>query len=361
MKFLHTRNLTLIAFVAVIASLASLPWETEVKIGFFRNQSHLPHNAQLKEEGFQRKTIRLNSHGVGVEAWLYTPIQNSRDGHPVIVMAHGLGCQKDMGLHAYAVQFVLAGFAVVAFDHRTFGGSDGEPRQLVKWWRHVEDWVAVVNDIKNGVLGHDINPTKIGLWGVSYSGGQVLATAAKLGDTVSAVVALEPYLSSKGRAKKLISSLGILKCLRLLAVSINDAVRDLLNLPAAYLKLSGSVNELAILQMNDAELKLLRSGGRPERIGGWQPYIPARMLLQSKGFEPLKYVDKISAPVFIRAGTEDTVCPIKYVHEAMDILTKNIGERAVLQEVPYNHIELFHVGMRDDEIEPSIKFLKKYL
>jgi hypothetical protein len=37
---------------------------------------------------------------------------------PVLVMAHGMGAQKDIGLFIYAEKFVEAGMAVLAFDYR---------------------------------------------------------------------------------------------------------------------------------------------------------------------------------------------------------------------------------------------------
>ena len=58
-------------------------------------------------------------------------------------MAHGMGAQKDIGLHAYGAAFSTAKIAVALFDYRTFGGSDGEPRHWVSPRRHLEDWEAV--------------------------------------------------------------------------------------------------------------------------------------------------------------------------------------------------------------------------
>jgi hypothetical protein len=46
---------------------------------------------------------------------------------------------------------------------------------------------------------------RVALWGVSYSGGHVLATAARLGpDKVSAVVSNEPYLRAQTAVSKLL-------------------------------------------------------------------------------------------------------------------------------------------------------------
>ena len=43
-----------------------------------------------------------------------------------------------MGLHPYAEQFAQAGMAVLVFDYRGFGGSDGEPRHHISWMKHLE-------------------------------------------------------------------------------------------------------------------------------------------------------------------------------------------------------------------------------
>lgn len=67
---------------------------------------------------------------------------------PVVIMAHGMGAQKDIGLWMYAERFCEAGMAVVAFDYRCFGGSEGLPRQWVSPRRHLEDFEAVVQHVQ---------------------------------------------------------------------------------------------------------------------------------------------------------------------------------------------------------------------
>jgi hypothetical protein len=49
-----------------------------------------------------------------------------------------MGAQKDMGLNFYAEAFAAGGLAAFVFDYRSFGGSDGEPRQWVSPSRHVQ-------------------------------------------------------------------------------------------------------------------------------------------------------------------------------------------------------------------------------
>ena len=63
------------------------------------------------------------------------------------------GAQKDMGLHMYAARFAAAGLAVFAFDYRTFGGSEGEPRNWISPKRHLEDWRAALDFVKSDLNG----------------------------------------------------------------------------------------------------------------------------------------------------------------------------------------------------------------
>ena len=57
---------------------------------------------------------------------------------------HGLNAPVD----AFANAFANAGYAVVLFDYRGFGGSTGKPRELVSPSHHLEDWRAVLNQVK---------------------------------------------------------------------------------------------------------------------------------------------------------------------------------------------------------------------
>src|SRR5690606_39052866 len=57
---------------------------------------------------------------------------------PLVVMAHGFGGLKNCGLEPYAELFAEHGLAVLLFDYRGFGESEGTPRQLISPRRHVE-------------------------------------------------------------------------------------------------------------------------------------------------------------------------------------------------------------------------------
>lgn len=98
-----------------------------------------------------------------------------------------MGAQKDMGLNQYAAAFATGGLAVLVFDYRTFGGSQGTPRQWVSPSRHVQDWQSAVDYAKQQ-LHTQVDCRRMCLWGTSFAGGHVLVTAANNTDNVVAVV-----------------------------------------------------------------------------------------------------------------------------------------------------------------------------
>ncbi len=109
-------------------------------------------------------------------------------------MAHGLSAVKEHGLDDYAVLFREAGMAVLVYDHRNLGASDGEPRQVVNPWAQTRDfryaraWLADRSEV---------DPLRIALWGSSFSSSEVVVLAAIDGG-VAAVVANVPFCGFGG-------------------------------------------------------------------------------------------------------------------------------------------------------------------
>src|SRR5207302_11155569 len=105
-----------------------------------------------------------------------------------VVMGNGITLTRTDGLPAYATRLADAGFAVLAFDYRHWGDSDGEPRRWLSLARQLEDWHAAVNYAR-GLEGVDAE--RIALWGMSLGGELALMTAAT-DPRIVATVALVP-------------------------------------------------------------------------------------------------------------------------------------------------------------------------
>ncbi len=94
---------------------------------------------------------------------------------PVVVMAGGWCYVKELRQPQYAADFVRRGFAALIFDYRRMGASDGEPRQHIEPWDQIEDYKNAITFVSNLP---EIDADRIGIWGISYSGGHVLIVGA---------------------------------------------------------------------------------------------------------------------------------------------------------------------------------------
>jgi hypothetical protein len=93
----------------------------------------------------------------------------------------------------YAEVFSRAGLAVLLYDHRNFGMSEGEPRQEINPWIQCRGYRDAVNFVERL---DGIDPERIALWGDSYTGGQVIMVAATE-PRVKVIVAQCPVFGAK--------------------------------------------------------------------------------------------------------------------------------------------------------------------
>ncbi|EFL27452.1 alpha/beta hydrolase [Streptomyces himastatinicus ATCC 53653] len=132
--------------------------------------------------------------GVTLRGWYFVP--EGEGPHPAISMAHGYAGVKEHALEGFARRFADAGFAVLLHDHRTFGASDGEPRQDVNPWEQAEDWRRAISFLE---AQHEVDPGRIGVWGSSYAGGHAIVLGAT-DRRLKAVVAQVPTISGYQQA-----------------------------------------------------------------------------------------------------------------------------------------------------------------
>jgi len=140
----------------------------------------------------RRVPVEFESEGATLRGYLYRATRGDPP-FPLVVMAHGTSATIPMVADRYAEVFAEAGVSALIHDHRNLGMSGGEPRQEINPWVQCRGYRDAIT-FASSLDAHD--PSRIGVWGDSYSGGQVFLVAA-CDPRVQVVVAQCPVFGAR--------------------------------------------------------------------------------------------------------------------------------------------------------------------
>lgn len=295
----------------------------------------------------ERQDIEFQVHDNKVKGWLYQP--QTRDSRiPCIVMNNGLGGTRDMLLEPYALRFCDAGYAVITYDYRHFGDSEGEPRQLYNIEKQINDCRGAIAFARNHPA---INPSKIAVWGTSAGGSYGLYIAATDGH-VAAVCAQVAGFDHSEAGKVIAQREGLGFILKLLMHAQRDKGRSRFNLSEHTVPIVGRPGSLAM-------------SAAPGAFEGYSAIISpsfrnqlcARAVLNSHWYDPVNFLDKVHCPVLIQAATHDNHCPVESAREAAKI----IGQETQYIEYDTDHYSIYLSDEFDRAVNDQITFFRNHL
>jgi pimeloyl-ACP methyl ester carboxylesterase len=292
-----------------------------------------------------RKDVTFQVKGTVISAWLYLP-DNLSVPVPCIVMGHGFGGTKDMIMESYALRYQEVGLAVLAFDYRHFGESEGEPRQLMLIRYQLEDYSAAI-DYARGLK--EIDPARVALWGTSASGGYGILIAAK-DKNIACVVAQCPGLDHRASEEMFKRELGIRHILRLFVHGQRDMMRSHLGLSPHQIPIVGKPGTMAFFPLADAYdgySKLVSENFINE--------ICARVILRSHGFRPDKQIQNVRCPVLVQVCDHDSLAPISAETE------KELRKYAEVKRYPIGHFDIYVGDDFERSVSDQLDFFKKHL
>ncbi len=289
-----------------------------------------------------RTDIRFRSGDAECSAWLYRPEGVERP--PVVVMAHGLGAVREMQLAAWAERFTAAGFACLVFDYRSFGDSDGEPRQLLSVPRQLEDWRSAVAYVR---AQQNLDPARIALFGTSFSGGHVIATAAEV--PVAAVVSQCPF--TDGPAS--VMAIPPLTSAKLTALAARDLVAARRGAPPVMVPLAGEPGDVALMSAPDVIDGYL--GLVPEGLD-FRNEVAARVVFDILRYRPGAKARHVRCPMHVTVCTEDSVAPAR----ATD---RHLGRAPQVEIVhrPVGHFDIYRGDEFERVVGAQVEFLRRTL
>ena len=125
------------------------------------------------ELSYDLERVAFPSCGVTLRGVLLRP--RVPEPTAAIAIAPGMSGVKEGSIMKFADRFASAGMAVLAYDNINFGESDGQPRQEADPMLQRRGYRDAITYL---ALRNDIDASRIGVFGTSYSGGHVLEVAA---------------------------------------------------------------------------------------------------------------------------------------------------------------------------------------
>lgn len=321
-------------------------------LGFSVAKQHLPISKSASKDmnakpPKSRKDVSFKVGGMSLSGWLYMP-EDLSTPVPCIVMNNGFGGTKDMVLESYALRFQEAGMAVLTFDYRHFGESEGEPRQLFSITYQLEDCLAAI-DYARGLK--EIDPDKIAIWGTSAGGGYGLIIAAQ-DKKIACVCAQCPGMDIKADGKLALEREGIGYFLRLLVHAQRDMGRSRFGLSAHKIPIVGKPGSIAMVTAPGAF-----EGYSKLASEGFVNEVCTRILLRTHGFSPINHAKDVQCPVLLQICEKDNLVSISSVLETAQIL----GEYAEVKKYPIGHFDIYSGEHFEKSVSDQIEFFKKHL
>lgn len=287
--------------------------------------------------------LDFDSGGDRCVAWLTLP--PTPGPHPAVVLVHGLGATREMMLPQYEQHFAAAGIAVLSFDYRFTGASGGQPRQRISIPEQCRDVVAAIDFLQRHP---HVDAGRIGLWGTSLGGMNVVRVAGSRSDIAAAVVQC-PITHGPAAAR----SVGIGGALRLTPAIVEDAVRAAFRRGRRYVPIVGQPGTDAMVTVAGAE-------------DGWRSTVPdgaafdnrmtavdAALLITRSA---LRHAARVQAPLLVCVCDDETLMDPRYAE-----LVAQRAPRGIARHYESDHFAIYHPPLVRRVLDDQVSFLKEHL
>ena len=320
-------GLTLVGLFALVLGIGSLP----IIIIYFwggATEATSANKSPQAAERFSVEEVSFNNDDVALAGTLLLPSTKGR--HPAVVFIHGSGPQdRDFG--PLPALFARRGFAVLTYDKRGVGNSSGDFKR-VPFIKLAGDALAGVRYLR---ARKEINPDKIGVWGVSQGGWLGPFAASQSADIAFVISVSGPAVSPK--EQMLFYRGNQLRSIGLSEESVVEATR-LRRRIWDYLA-TGKGEQEARAELEQAKKKAWFAGLESQGFPRALPVVAdmsesdLRWYREEMDYDPVSTLEKVSVPVLEIFGEDDDVVPVEQSIEIMKQAFERSGNRDVTFKV----------------------------
>src|SRR6202011_1097165 len=226
-----------------------------------------------------------------------------------------------------------------------FGDSGGQPRQLLSIKRQLADWEAAITYVK---ARHDLDGTRIAVWGSSFGGGHSITIASRHPE-LKAAVAQCPF--TDGLASAL--ALGPAASLKVLPTVARDFASKIGRRAPTMIPLAGPPGSLALMNAPDA-------------LPGYEALLPAGTAFRNEvaarvaptimAYRPGRAVKRIEFPILFCISNTDTVTP-----PAQTLQYARTAPRGEIKRYDAGHFDFYTGEAFEALVRDQVEFLTRRL
>ena len=292
------------------------------------------------------REVFFESSGLRCAADLYWP-GGAGGPVPCLVMGHGGSGTKRLGLPGYAEKFAARGMAVLVFDYRGWGASEGEPRQVFDVAAQRDDYRAAIRYAR-GYPG--IDPQRVALWGTSLSGGHVLAVAAA-DPVIAAVVSQVPMIDGWHRGRSLRQRLNwevTARTLQFTAAAIRDVIRARRGKAPYLVPVAAEPGQVAVFTEPEARAAFEALGGE---AAGWRNAAAPRFIFALPRYRK-GTAERLGMPVLMCLADRDLQASSRYAARIASRMPA-----ATVLHYPAGHFDVYLDPLAGEIIRAEADFL----
>lgn len=287
---------------------SGVPEPLELTYGEREELGSSPYRAsRLWIREYSREYVQIKSGDILLSGALYYPKIEDNQKVPAIILAHGSGPTTQYNLGYYIYLGLQMGAAVLVFDKRGVGNSEGEYDASIKNSKKVFTDLALdlVVQLEWLKTQPEIDSTRIGMMGPSQAG-WVMPIAAKMNDSFRFIISLSGPAVSVG------------------AENYFSALTNENNMPPG-------------ISIEDADKKLQDFNGKPI-------------------YDPIQILKELNTNILWQFGTHDRSVPVKESVRKLKNLNKSNFEIKIVKDVGHGSANI-HTG----EYEDFVKVIRPWL
>lgn len=299
------------------------------------------------------REIEFTSINTILRGRLYLPDNKSKN-NPVVIMAHGFTTTiNGMTADKYAEKLRESGFAVILYDHRNFGISDGEPRQEINFWMQSRGYIDCIDYAQTLP---EVDPEKIAVWGCSLSAEEVFLVGS-IDNRIKAIVSMVPAVGNSLPSAVQDDSVYAFAKRMILNDSISELCRTIME-PTLVVS-TDQINRPAVINLLPAYRWFIEYGGR---FGSnWKNIVSWSDTDRPSNYHNANFSSHLKAPILMIVAKNDEM---EYSNDKVTLeVFKRITQPKEWVDIDGGHFgllyypsEIFNVSSK-----AQIAFLKKYL